>query len=56
MDGLSLADAFIQLINNTEQRRIMGVKARAFAEKEFDVKAVVDTHIKIYKGLLDNKL
>lgn len=56
MDGLSLADAFIQLINNPEQRIGMGVKARAFAEKEFDVKAVVGTHIKIYKGLLDNKL
>ncbi len=56
MDGQSLADAFIQLINNPEQRIEMGIKARAFAEKEFDVKAVVDTHIKIYKALVDNKL
>lgn len=56
MDGHLLADAFIQLINNPEQRIGMGIKARAFAEKEFDVKAVVDTHIKIYKGLLDKKL
>ena len=56
MDAQSLADAFIQLINNPERRIEMGVKARIFAEKEFDVKAVVDTHIKIYKALLDNKL
>ena len=56
MDGPSLAAAFIQLINNPEQRKEMGVKARAFAEKEFDVKAVVDNHIKIYKALVDNKL
>jgi glycosyltransferase involved in cell wall biosynthesis len=56
MDAQLLADAFIQLINNPERRIEMGVKARIFAEKEFDVKAVVDTHIKIYKALLDNKL
>lgn len=56
MDARSLADAFIKLINNPNERIKMGIKARAFAEKEFDVKAVVDTHIKIYKALVDNKL
>ena len=56
MDSRSLADAFIKLINNPNERIKMGIKARAFAEKEFDVKAVVDTHIKIYKALVDNKL
>ena len=56
MDAKPLADAFIKLINNTNERMEMGVKARAFAEKEFDVKAVVDTHIKIYKASMDKKL
>lgn len=56
MDAKRLADAFIQLINNPEQRIEMGVKARSFAEKEFDVKGVVATHIKIYKALVDNEL
>ncbi|GEB69769.1 galacturonosyltransferase [Pseudoalteromonas carrageenovora] len=56
MDAKPLADAFIKLINNTNERMEMGIKARAFAEKEFDVKAVVDTHIKIYKASMDKKL
>lgn len=46
-----LADKLRILINNPELRREMGLNARKKAEKEFSIRPVLDTHIKIYKEL-----
>lgn len=51
-DSKKLAEALTQLIENTELRLSMGLKARKFAEQEFDVNSVVDKHLEIYSALL----
>ncbi|EPF2679529.1 glycosyltransferase family 4 protein [Vibrio vulnificus] len=51
-DVNALAAAIIKLIENPKLRQEMGASARIFAENEFDVKAVVDKHLKIYQHLL----
>jgi glycosyltransferase involved in cell wall biosynthesis len=51
-DSLSLAKALIVLIENPTLRVSMGEKARQYAEREFDVKSVVQKHMKIYSKLL----
>jgi glycosyltransferase involved in cell wall biosynthesis len=51
-DAQALSQAIITLIKDTKLRNNMGKKARVFAEKEFDVKAVVAKHLDIYKNLL----
>lgn len=51
-DSLSLAEALITLIENPTLRVSMGEKARQYAEREFDVKSVVQKHMKIYSTLL----
>ena len=49
----SLAKAIIKLIENPNQRRAMGTAARDFAVEQFDVKQVVNKHIKIYQDLIE---
>jgi glycosyltransferase involved in cell wall biosynthesis len=47
-----LAYALEELINNHDLIKQMGHNSRAKAEKEFDVKNVVEKHIEIYNSLL----
>jgi glycosyltransferase involved in cell wall biosynthesis len=47
-----LANALEELINNHDLIKQMGHNSRAKAEKEFDVKNVVEKHIEIYNSLL----
>jgi glycosyltransferase involved in cell wall biosynthesis len=47
-----LANALEELINNHDLIKQMGHNSRAKAEKEFDVKNVVEKHIEIYNRLL----
>ncbi|WP_217875101.1 glycosyltransferase family 4 protein [Pseudoalteromonas shioyasakiensis] len=51
-DSIKLAEALIQLIDNTNLRLNMGQQARKFAEQEFDVNSVVDKHLEIYSSIL----
>jgi glycosyltransferase involved in cell wall biosynthesis len=48
----ALANAIIELLDNTELRVSMGQKARTFAESEFDVNSVVSKHLAIYTDLI----
>ena len=34
----------------------MGKSARKFAEKNFDIKTVVNTHLRIYEELINKKI
>ncbi|MEI8617869.1 glycosyltransferase [Pseudoalteromonas sp. B193] len=56
MNSKLLADAIIELIKTPSKRISMGLKARLFAEQEFDVKAVVKTHLAIYDKMLRSKV
>jgi len=47
-----LASALEELINNHDLIKQMGHNSRAKAEKEFDVKNVIEKHIEIYNSLL----
>ena len=47
-DAKALADAISDLITSPELRRKMGRAARKMAEERFDIKKVVDTHLRIY--------
>lgn len=51
-DAVSLANAIERLLSNSAERNAMGLAGRCLAEKEFDVHAVVDKHLVIYKRLL----
>jgi len=51
-DSNKLAEALMQLIENTQLRLNMGLQGRKFAEQEFDVNSVVDKHLEIYSALL----
>lgn len=50
-DSKVLADRLKLLINNRNLRISMGRKSREFAERDFDVDNVVNTHLKIYAHL-----
>ena len=54
-DSDKLAEALIRLIEDAQLRSNMGLKARKFAEQEFDVNSVVDKHLEIYSALLARK-
>ena len=56
MNSKLLADAITELIKTPSKRISMGLKARLFAEQEFDVKAVVKTHLAIYDKMLRSKV
>ncbi|MFA0079695.1 glycosyltransferase family 4 protein [Vibrio artabrorum] len=52
-DSKALADALMLLLKDDDTRQKMGIKAREFAVKEFDVQSVVSKHLTIYKNLLN---
>jgi glycosyltransferase involved in cell wall biosynthesis len=52
-NAIALAIAIKSLINDTERCQTMGIAGRELAEKAFDVRQVVNTHLKIYQELLD---
>ncbi len=51
-DSQALADALQYLVEDPDKRKLMGQKGRMIAEEFFDVKQVVDAHMKIYRELL----
>lgn len=51
-DSESLANAIRRLIENPELCSLMGSNGRALAETEFDVKQVVEKHLRIYSEVL----
>ena len=50
-----LADALQWLIEHPKERIIMGQAGRKFAEQEFAIEKIVQSHLDIYQELLDNK-
>ncbi len=54
-DAESLALAIEELLDNPGQRMAMGLAGRQLAEKEFDIRAVVDKHLAIYQRLLASR-
>lgn len=51
----ALARALLELLKDDETRINMGIKAREFAVKEFDVNNVVARHLEIYESLMADK-
>ena len=49
----ALAAAIRELLNDPARCRAMGQAGRALAEKAFDVRQVVDAHLRIYRQLMD---
>ena len=49
-----LADALQLLIENPSKRSVMGRAGRRLAERRFDIKIIVQKHLKIYQELLVN--
>ncbi|MGR2988248.1 glycosyltransferase family 4 protein [Vibrio vulnificus] len=54
-DSGALARALLALLNDDETRVNMGIQAREFAVKEFDVNNVVTRHLEIYDSLTADK-
>ena len=54
-DAGALADAIEQLLGDRERLQAMGKAGRELAEREFDVRGVVDRHLEIYRELLAKK-
>lgn len=52
-DAVALADAIERLVNDRELRRRMGRAGRELAEREFDIRKVVDAHMRMYAQLLE---
>jgi len=48
-----LAEAIKELLNEPERCQTMGNAGRFLAERAFDVRQVVDAHLRIYQGLID---
>jgi glycosyltransferase involved in cell wall biosynthesis len=51
-NSVALADAIGDLINDPLRCKVMGDAGRALAEKAFDVRQVVATHLQIYEELI----
>lgn len=51
-DATALANAVQSLIEDPISRKKMGAAGRALAEREFTIKKVVETHLRIYQELL----
>lgn len=49
----ALADAIVKLIEDSEMRQQMGRNAREFAETRFDIKDVVDVHLRVYDSIIN---
>jgi glycosyltransferase involved in cell wall biosynthesis len=54
-DAGALVDAIEQLLSDRERLQAMGKAGRELAEREFDVRGVVDKHLEIYRKLLVEK-
>lgn len=54
-DTVALADAVIRLAQDGELRRSMGAAGRRLAEREFDIRKIVDHHLDIYAALLESQ-
>ncbi|MCI2291184.1 glycosyltransferase family 4 protein [Enterobacter sp. I4] len=53
-DHLTLADSIKLLLNNPELRHQMAFNGRELAEQSFDIKSVVQIHMKIYNSFTAN--
>jgi glycosyltransferase involved in cell wall biosynthesis len=53
-DASSLASAIQALLNDSSRCEAMGRAGRLLAEREFDVRSVVQTHLLIYRELLES--
>jgi len=51
-DAGALANAIRELLDNPDRRISMGLAGRALAERKFDIKQVVQTHLDIYAELI----
>lgn len=51
-----LAARCLELLGNPEKRRAMGARGRAYALREFDIKAMVAQIAELYEDLLDERL
>ena len=52
-DHQKLADALERLIKNPKERINMGKAGRKFAEREFPIEKIVQSHLDIFKELLN---
>ena len=52
-DEIALADAIHYLISNPVRRKEMGKEGRAMAQKEFKIEKIVQSHMLIYRELLE---
>jgi glycosyltransferase involved in cell wall biosynthesis len=53
-DSEAFSAAILRLLNNTEDRRRLGLAARAIAKQKFDINQVLDDLIHLYKRLAPN--
>lgn len=54
-NALALANAVLDLANDTERRQQMGRASRDLAERAFDINTVIDTHLRLYGYLAKRK-
>lgn len=54
-DAVALANAIQSLIEDPFTRKKMGAAGRALAEAEFAIEKVVESHLRIYRELLDDR-
>jgi glycosyltransferase involved in cell wall biosynthesis len=47
-----LANEIVKLLNNKNKINKMGSNSRNYALKNFDIKRIVDKHIKLYREIL----
>ena len=52
-NAVALADAIEDLVSTPARCQVMGEAGRALAERAFDVRQVVATHLRIYQELID---
>ena len=53
-DAVLLAESISILLDNKKKCEKMGINGRRRAEKLFDIRMIIDSHIKIYSNLLKN--
>jgi glycosyltransferase involved in cell wall biosynthesis len=50
-DASSFADALIELADNLEKRKVMGINSRLLAEKEFSRDELADKFVRFLEGV-----